>query len=166
MRFTLKLAGLLLVSGMLITSLGANSLADDDLSPAVPSIASLILPGAGQLINEQPNKALTHFIVVVGIDSATMLLTSVLSPSYPYDPTYDPTLVQTISSIGLVLHLAWSGYSAYDAYQVASGRQQSIFGSSLELDSTEPTNTDLELASSALNISRPSREFSVSTVNR
>ncbi|MCF7891008.1 hypothetical protein K9M78_07300 [Candidatus Bipolaricaulota bacterium] len=149
MRFSLKLFGLLLMSGLLVSSLGAHSSAADEISPVVPSLASFILPGSGQLINDQPNKALTHFIIGVGIYS-----------SYTFTFLYQSPLYRLVP----VLNLAWSGYSAYDAYQVARGRRQSIFGSSLDLDSAETVETDLELASSPLTTSGPSREFSVSAV--
>ncbi|MEF8837170.1 MAG: hypothetical protein V5A87_04885 [Candidatus Bipolaricaulota bacterium] len=150
MRFSLKLIGLLFVAGLLITSIGGQSLAQDRLSPVVPSIASFILPGSGQLINDQPNKALTHFVIGVAIYSSYTFTFIYRSPYYSVVPA---------------LNLAWSGYSAYDAYQVASGRRNSVFGSSLELDSTESKETDLELASSALSTSNSSREFSVSAVS-
>lgn len=153
MRFSLKLIGLLFVSGLLITSLGGQSYARNDISPVVPSIASFILPGSGQLINNQPNKALTHFLIGAVIYSSYTV-------TY-FGGTYDPYY-----NLLPVLNLAWSGYSAYDAYQVASGRRRGVFGSSLELDSPKQSETDLELASSALSISRPSREFSVSAVNK
>ncbi len=152
MRFSLKLAGLLFVSVLLITSIGGQSLAQDRLSPAVPAIASFFLPGTGQFINNQPNKAITHFLVGALIYSS-------------YSVTYFSGSYYTYYNLLPALNLAWSGYSAYDAYQVASGRRNNIFGSSLELDSTEPRETDLELASSALSISNSSREFSVSAVS-
>ncbi|MFB6291391.1 MAG: hypothetical protein ABEJ25_06660, partial [Candidatus Bipolaricaulia bacterium] len=116
MRFCLKSVGIFILSGFLLTSLGAQSLAADDLSPVVPSLASFIIPGSGQLINEQPNKALTHFVVVVGIDTATYFLSL----------SYVRTSLLTYR-LGSLLHLAWSSYSAYDAYQVASNKKQSIF---------------------------------------
>jgi len=148
-RFHLKLLCFLIVSGLLVTSIGSQVMADDEISPVVPSVASFILPGAGQLINDQPNKALTHFVVGIGIYS-----------SYTFTFLYRSPLFRVIP----ILNLAWSGYSAYDAYQVASGRRRGIFGSSLELESSRTSEPELELASSALTLSNQSREFSVSAV--
>ena len=155
MRFSLKLIGLVLISSLLIASLGTNKLVAEELSPVVPSIASFILPGSGQLLNDEPNKALTHFVVIVGIDTATYMFARTTRP-----------FNWTSYRLGTALHLAWSGYSAYDAYQVASGRQQrGIFNSSLELDSKRTTGSDIELSSPALTITGIDREFSVSKVD-
>lgn len=153
MRFSLKLIGFFIVAGLLITSIGGQSFARDGISPAVPAIASFILPGVGQFINNQPNKAITHFLVGALIYSG-----------YTYTYFGGSTTYYAYYNLLPVLNLAWSGYSAYDAYQVASGRHN-VFGSSLELDSTKSSETDLDLASSALSVSKPSREFSVSAVS-
>jgi len=154
MKFQPKLFLLVLLFGLLVTTGGFQSRAADDLSPIVPSLASFILPGAGQLLNDQPEKALTHFVIIVGIDTATYFLAGSLYPG-PW----------TTYRIGTALHLAWSGYSAYDAYQVASHRRRGIFGSSMELVSSDTPRADIEIASSGLTASRPSREFSVSAIS-
>jgi hypothetical protein len=124
-------------------------MADEEISPLVPSVASFILPGSGQLINDQPDKALTHFVVGIGIYS-----------SYTFTFLYRSPLFRVIP----LLNLAWSGYSAYDAYQVASDRRRGIFGSSLELESSNGSEPELDLASTALTLTDKSREFSVSAV--
>ena len=154
MKLSVKLAGLLIFSGLLLTIMGPSGYAAYDISPVVPSIASFILPGAGQLINNQPEKALTHFIIIIGIDTATYLLAG----SW-YRASW------TTYRLGTALHLAWSGYSAYDAYQVATGHRGGIFGSSLELGSTEQPDTKLELASQPFSLAKTSGEFSVSAVS-
>ena len=153
MKFALKLLGLFLISGLIVTSFTTNGLADNEISPVVPSLASFILPGAGQLLNDQPEKALTHFVVIVGIDTATYLMAGTFIPR-PW----------TFYRIGTALHLAWSGYSAYDAYQVASRRRSGIFGSSFDLVASEKSETELKIASSSLTTRRVSREFSVSSL--
>ena len=79
-----------------------------ELDPIVPAIASFVIPGGGQLLNDQPNKAVTHFVVSLGIYAAVY--------AYP-----SPIPMQKIN-IALTAHLAWSAYSAYDAYIVARNR--------------------------------------------
>lgn len=151
MKIASKLFVLLLVSVVLLLTSGTIGIAAEDISPAVPSIASFILPGAGQFINDQPDKALTHFLIIVGIDSATIFLSR--SPM-GYALNY---------SLGTALHLAWSGYSAYDAYRVAEEKNRSIFDSSLNSNS-EPVYS-VDLVDSSLELSTGAPELSVSSVS-
>ncbi len=131
MKLPAKTFALFLIFSLLILSSESLALADD-ISPVVPSIASFILPGSGQLINDQPDKALTHFVVFVGIDAAAYVL-----------------LPHTSMYYGLgTLHFAWSSYSAYDAYQVARRKRGSIFNSSLQLEDASNFSKDLSLAGS------------------
>ncbi|MCF7875418.1 hypothetical protein K9M06_00030 [Candidatus Bipolaricaulota bacterium] len=148
MKTTSKLFVLLLVSVVLLLTSGTIGIAAEDISPAVPSIASFILPGAGQFINDQPNKALTHFVVGVGIYSAYSLPFIWKSP-----------LIRILPA----LNLAWSGYSAYDAYRVAEEKNRSIFDSSLNSNS-EPVYS-VDLVDSSLELSTGAPELSVSSVS-
>lgn len=74
-------------------------------TPLVHGLASFVLPGLGQYLNGEPQKALTHFLtdVVLVVASA---YTGYLLP-YPL-PLY----------LGLV-PLVWHVYSAVDAYETA-----------------------------------------------
>ena len=88
--------------------------AEDDMEPFIPAFISFLIPGGGQLINDQPEKALLHFGVFGGI-------WAVSSISF-----YSYWRVAGLAS------LAWSGYSAYDAYKVAEERGgRNLFSSSL-----------------------------------
>jgi len=148
MKIVTKLACFLVIASLILALPGQNGQAKDDLSPVVPSLASFILPGAGQLINDQPDKALTHFIVILGIDTATYFLSTSLIGSRII--TY---------RLGTTLHLAWSGYSAYDAYQEAKNRNSGIFSSAPGPDRFSEDKS-LSLVSSTRQETLP--EFSVS----
>lgn len=149
MKLSIKILGFLVVSCLLLNLIGSTAVARDDLSPAVPAIASFIIPGAGQLLNEEPNKALTHFVVILGIDTASYFLATTMISPIP-------------SRLGTTLHLAWAGYSAYDAYQVARGRGGGIFSSSLDWEEREHRASGID----TVDFYRPDRstEFSVSRV--
>ena len=75
----------------------------------VPGLASFLIPGLGQLLNDQVDKAIIHFGVAVGISVGGALMSSVLWHSgfwYGY-------------SIMGGVYLLWSVYSGLDAYNVA-----------------------------------------------
>ncbi|MFW6422287.1 MAG: hypothetical protein ACOCZX_05600, partial [Candidatus Bipolaricaulota bacterium] len=91
--------------------------------PIIPAIGSFIIPGAGQLLNNKPNKALTHFAIIVGIDTVTYWV--------GYRRLGNSYLLGS-------LHLAWSAYSAYDAYEVARRRR-----GGLDLSSWDGVESDL-----------------------
>ncbi|MCF7891187.1 hypothetical protein K9M78_08220 [Candidatus Bipolaricaulota bacterium] len=150
MRLPIKILGFLVVSCLLFNLIGSTAVADDNLSPAVPAIASFIVPGAGQLLNEEPNKALTHFVVVLGIDTAAYFLTTTMMSGMPY-------------RLGTTLHLAWAGYSAYDAYQVAKDKKGGIFSSSLQME--EPGGWSNGIEEVSFYQPKETSEFSVSRIN-
>jgi TM2 domain-containing membrane protein YozV len=79
----------------------------------VPGLASLLIPGLGQLLNDQVSKAILHFGVDVVIWYGGLYLVYIDPYSYRY------------SLLGLA-HLAWSLYSGYDAYTVARERGFSL----------------------------------------
>ncbi|HHR85604.1 MAG TPA: hypothetical protein ENL23_04575 [Candidatus Acetothermia bacterium] len=74
----------------------------------VPGLASFLIPGLGQLLNDQMDKAIIHF----GVDVAILVGGGYISYLLPYGYWY------SYSIVGLA-HLAWSAYSGLDAYNVA-----------------------------------------------
>ncbi|MEA3239463.1 MAG: hypothetical protein U9Q94_06765 [Candidatus Bipolaricaulota bacterium] len=75
----------------------------------VPGLASFIIPGLGQLLNDQMDKAIIHFGVAVGISVGGSLISSALLYNgfwYGY-------------SVVAAAYLVWSAYSGLDAYNVA-----------------------------------------------
>ena len=92
---------------------------EPDPVPIIHGIASLAIPGLGQYLNGEYNKALVHFAVDVGIVVGGWYLASIV-PYYGPFPLY--------WGLGLA-HTAWALYSGWDAYTVAL-RQR---GLSLEL---------------------------------
>ncbi len=147
MKLTSKLLAFLLLLGLLLFTSSTISLANDT-SPAVPAIASFILPGAGQFINDQPDKALTHFVIGVGIYSIYSLPFVWRSSLYRVLP---------------VLNLAWSGYSAYDAYQVAAARTGESFEPSLQLNPGSDYDSSFEVSSAGISTGMP--QLSVSALS-
>ena len=73
----------------------------------IPGVASFVLPGVGQLLNDQVDKAILHFGVMVAINVGTFYATSFFRYGY-----------FRYSIVGL-LHLGWAVYSGMDAYNVA-----------------------------------------------
>ncbi|MBS3812684.1 hypothetical protein KGY64_02540 [Candidatus Bipolaricaulota bacterium] len=102
---------------------------EEDPTPFLNGLASFVLPGAGQFLNDEGEKAIQHFLIIVGIDTANILLAR--GGFYYYTPY----------PLGIA-HLAWSAYSAYDAYQVARRGGGNIFGSGLEDFDRDPVNPD------------------------
>ena len=90
------------VMGILVVSFGALAASSDAW---IPGLASFVLPGAGQLINDQMDKAILHFAVAVGIGALGYGIGFYVLPGAWY-------LIPT-------LYFAWSLYSGYDAYTVA-----------------------------------------------
>ncbi len=75
--------------------------------PLIPGIASFVLPGLGQLLNDEMDKAILHFGVMVAINVATYYTSSFFfHGAFRY------------AFVGL-LHLGWAVYSGWDAYTVA-----------------------------------------------
>ena len=80
----------------------------------IPGFASLLIPGLGQLLNDQVNKAILHFGVAVALNVAGYYAAVFLPLGYYGYPVW-----------GLA-HLGWALFSAYDAYTVARDRGFSI----------------------------------------
>jgi len=102
---------LLVLTGLLVLAVGATG---KDNDAWLPGLASFALPGLGQLINDQADKAFLHFGIMVGIDLGAYYLVRLLPYSYYSYPL-----------IGLA-HLGWALYSAYDAYSVAKEQNFTI----------------------------------------
>ncbi|MEA1870593.1 MAG: hypothetical protein U9N00_00125 [Candidatus Bipolaricaulota bacterium] len=73
----------------------------------IPGFASFFVPGLGQFLNGETDKAIVHFGVFIAIDIGGLYLL----PWHYYGYRYRYI-------IGLA-HLAWAIYSGYDAYNVA-----------------------------------------------
>jgi len=78
----------------------------EEKDPLLNGLASFVVPGLGQYLNGEPNKALSHFLIAVAIPVVCPLL----FPSYPY---------LLSSSLCMLLQLGWHAYSAIDAYETA-----------------------------------------------
>ena len=89
--------------------------------PLIHGLASFLVPGLGQYLNGEPDKALVHFLVAVAIPTAGYYL-AVL--------TVNPFLAYAIP----LLQLGWHVYSALDAYNVAQAYNEAHGFSFLNLD--------------------------------
>ena len=88
--------------GMLLVSFGSLAASSDAW---IPGLASFVVPGLGQLLNDQMDKAVLHFAVGVGIYGLGFGLGWYISPYILY--------------LTPALGLGWAIYSGYDAYTVA-----------------------------------------------
>jgi len=86
---------------VLFVALGGSA---QDADPLIPGLASFLIPGLGQLLNDQLDRALVHF----GVDIAIWALGF-------YGATFLPPLLFATPA----LHLGWAVYSGIDAYNVA-----------------------------------------------
>gem|GEM_PF-439098 len=89
--------------------------------PVVYGLASFLIPGLGQYLNGEPDKALVHFLVAVAIPTVGYYMAFIaLNPFLAY--------VTPLAQLG------WSIYSALDAYNVAKGYNEAHGFSLLEFD--------------------------------
>ena len=99
-RLAVVMVGVLLVAGF--------AFAQDAAAPRDPmlmGVASFVVPGLGQFLQGDVNKAVTHFVVAVAISTAGFYLAWITpAPVYPL--------------VGLAT-LGWAFYSAMDSYQMA-----------------------------------------------
>jgi energy-converting hydrogenase Eha subunit E len=87
----------------------------------VYGLASFLIPGLGQYLNGEPDKALVHFLVAVAIPTVGYYMAFIaLNPFLAY--------VTPLAQLG------WSIYSALDAYNVAKGYNEAHGFSLLEFD--------------------------------
>ncbi|MDD5646071.1 MAG: hypothetical protein PHW86_02745 [Candidatus Bipolaricaulis sp.] len=89
-----------LVLGLLVTGISVSAATE----AWIPGVASLFIPGFGQLLNDQMEKAIFHFVVGVAIYSLGFGFMGYYTPLAYLTPT---------------IALAWGIYSGYDAYTVA-----------------------------------------------
>jgi uncharacterized membrane protein HdeD (DUF308 family) len=93
------------IVGLLALTFGATAQTNQAW---IPGVASLALPGLGQFLNNEVDKAFWHLGVAIALDVGAYYLVTLL----PFTGFYSYPL------IGLV-HLAWGVYSGLDAYNVA-----------------------------------------------
>ncbi|MCK5828455.1 hypothetical protein KAH43_08035 [Candidatus Bipolaricaulota bacterium] len=91
---------------LMVGTVGAVAQSNNDAW--VPGIASFVLPGLGQLINDQMDRAILHFGVAVALNVGGYYVATLLPYRYYY----------SYSLVGLI-HLGWAVYSGLDAYDVA-----------------------------------------------
>lgn len=91
---------LCLVGALLMVTVGASAQNDQ----WIPGLASFVLPGLGQLLNDQIDQAIIHFGVSVAIWTAGFYSAAIFPPMALATPA---------------LALGWHAYSAYNAYTVA-----------------------------------------------
>jgi len=92
---------------LLVSTVGAVAQTNDAW---IPGLASLVLPGLGQFINDQTDKAILHLGIAIALDVGAYYVAALLPFSY-----------YTYPLVGLV-HLAWGVYSGLDAYDVAKAQ--------------------------------------------
>ena len=92
------------VVSLLAVTLGASA---QESQAWIPGVASLALPGLGQFLNGQTDKALLHLGIAIALDIGAYYAVSLLPFGFYSYPI-----------VGLV-HLGWGLYSAFDAYNVA-----------------------------------------------
>lgn len=95
------------VLSLLVVAFGASAQPNEAW---IPGLASLVLPGLGQFLNDEVDKAILHLGIAIALDVGAYYAATLLPfgyYSYPF--------------IGLV-HLGWGIYSGLDAYNVAKER--------------------------------------------
>jgi len=96
----------LVVMGLLVGCVFAVSAQDEAW---IPGLASFLIPGLGQVLNDEVSKGIVHFLVMVGIDAGARFLAYGL-PSY----------LRLYMGYGIwAFSLGWRAYSGLDAYNVA-----------------------------------------------
>jgi len=89
------------IVGLLMVTFGAVAQTNQAW---IPGLASFVIPGLGQLLNDEMDKAIIHF----GVDVAVVGL------GY-----YVGSLLPFVSYAIPALHLGWALFSGFDAYNVA-----------------------------------------------
>jgi len=88
------------VATLLFVAIGGSAQED----AWIPGLASFVIPGLGQLLNDQLDRALVHFGVSIAIWTVGFYSAIFLPPMAIATPA---------------LALGWHIYSAYDAYTIA-----------------------------------------------
>ena len=92
---------------LLVGTVGAVAQTNDAW---IPGVASFVIPGLGQLINDQMDRAILHFGIAVVLNVGGYYVAALLPFSY-----------YSYSLVGLI-HLGWAIYSGFDAYDVAKAQ--------------------------------------------
>lgn len=101
----------LLFGMVLLALLPSVGMAQEQAQPRDPllyGLGSFILPGLGQYLNDEPGKALTHFIIAAAIPVACYIVTRYTIPYW-----YPRYALCGLASLG------WAAMSAMDAYETA-----------------------------------------------
>jgi hypothetical protein len=93
----------------LLTGLAMSVAAQESQDAWIPGVSSFLIPGLGQLLNDQVDKAIIHFGVGLAIPAAGTFVVSVL-PREMWTAGYS---VLALATIG------FRAYSGLDAYKVA-----------------------------------------------
>ncbi|MGQ9700796.1 MAG: hypothetical protein ACUVQS_07110 [Candidatus Bipolaricaulaceae bacterium] len=96
-----------LVTVVLLISVPVGGLAKERLTrrdPVLYGLSSFVLPGLGQYLNGEPDKALFHFLIAVALP----IMCYYALPYHPVSATVCP-----------MLSLGWHVYSGIDAYEMA-----------------------------------------------
>jgi len=89
---------------LLVSTVGAVAQTNDAW---IPGLASFVLPGFGQVLNDEIDKAILHFGVAVALNVGGYYVAALLPFSYFSYP------------LVALIHLGWAAYSGLDAYDVA-----------------------------------------------
>ncbi|HDI10700.1 MAG TPA: hypothetical protein ENF77_00015 [Candidatus Acetothermia bacterium] len=90
--------------------------------PMIHGLASFVVPGLGQYLNGEPDKALVHFLVALAIPVVGYTVAFYAPYGYP------------IYYLVPLLQLGWAAYSALDAYETAERYNREHGFSLLEFD--------------------------------
>lgn len=74
-------------------------------------LGSLIIPGLGQFLNDEPGRALIHFLVALALPVICEIVTDEILP-WPFPRRHRRTICSLLS-------LIWHAHSAIDAYETA-----------------------------------------------
>ena len=103
----------LLIGMVLLALLPTVGMAQERAQPRdslLYGLGSFIIPGLGQYLNEEPGKALAHFIVAVAIPTVCEVVDYILPRPLPW------RLRRALCGL---LSLVWHAHSAIDAYETA-----------------------------------------------
>lgn len=108
-----RISSFFLIVVVLLALLSMMGVAQERVRPREPllyGLASFIIPGLGQYLNDEPSKALAHFIIAVAIPTVCEVIRYFLPRPLPW------RLRRALCSL---LSLGWHALSAIDAYETA-----------------------------------------------
>ncbi len=121
-RIALVIFLALFVGGLTPIFAQAQVLGQGRRDPVIYGLASFIVPGLGQYLNGEPDKALVHFLVALAIPVVGYTVAFYAPYGYP------------IYYLVPLLQLGWAAYSALDAYETAERYNREHGFSLLEFD--------------------------------